>query len=263
MPFSFIQITDHHLTDADAHLTEGYSPWYALRAVLRHIAAHHAGVDFVVSTGDLAHGGSDAQYRYFREQLGLREPSAPPGPQRATIEGLRDKPMYFLPGNHDRREPFFRNMFPQSGLRALNVSFDYRGVQFVCLDWGEQNKAIASPGLFECLERALGRDLPTIIWTHHALVPLGHPRFDDYLPDDLDRLRAMLSGQRVLAIFQGHFHVTYESSLAGIPVFGLRSTTFSLSLSGDQLLHVLLPPHYRVVTVDGDDVRTEIVEVAL
>ena len=42
-------------------LTKGFSPWHAFRAVIRHIAAHHADVDFIVSTGDLVDQGTDAE----------------------------------------------------------------------------------------------------------------------------------------------------------------------------------------------------------
>ena len=66
MSLSFIQITDHHLPEAESNLTKGFSPWYAFRAVMRHIAEHHADVDFIVSTGDLVDQGTDAEYRYFR-----------------------------------------------------------------------------------------------------------------------------------------------------------------------------------------------------
>ena len=92
MSFRFIQITNHHLQATEAMLSHGYSPSHALRCVLRHIAAHHGEVDFVVSTGDLVDRGIDAEYATLRAMLGLREASAAPGPQRATGEALRDMP---------------------------------------------------------------------------------------------------------------------------------------------------------------------------
>ena len=42
MAFSFIQITDPHLCESEGQLRLGFSPAYALRAVLRHIAEHAA-----------------------------------------------------------------------------------------------------------------------------------------------------------------------------------------------------------------------------
>ncbi|MCA1554983.1 MAG: metallophosphoesterase [Chloroflexi bacterium] len=263
MTFSFIQITDHHLPESESILTKGYSTWFAFRAVLRHIAEHRADVDFIVSTGDLVDKGTDAEYQYVREQLGIHETSAPPGPQRVSIEGLREMLMYFLPGNHDTREDFFRNMFPSSDLRALNIAFTHKGVQFVCIDWGAANKAVASEGMFEFLERALKNDAPSIILTHHHVTPMGMAYVDAFLADNLDEFARIITGRKVLAIFNGHTHATFEAQLAGVPVYGLRSTTFSFVQQGDELLYVLRSPHYRVVTVEDGKVSTAIVEVTL
>jgi hypothetical protein len=38
MDFSFVQITDHHLTESESELLQGFSPGHAFRMVLRHIA---------------------------------------------------------------------------------------------------------------------------------------------------------------------------------------------------------------------------------
>ncbi len=278
MMFTWIQITDHHLPASEAQLTRGYSPWHAFRAVMRHIAAHHADVDFIVSTGDLVDGGTDAEYQHLREALGIRETSAPPGPQRVNFvetlqspsdaqrrdaTSIRDMPMYFLPGNHDTRDNFFRNMFPSSDLRALNVAFMHKGVQFVCVDWGAANKAVPSQGMFDFLARALQSDAPSIILTHHHVTPAGMAYVDSFLADELDEFARLIAGRSVLAIFNGHTHATFEGELAGVPVFGLRSTMFSFAFEDGKLLAVLRPPHYRVVTVDDEKVSTKIVEAPL
>jgi len=43
----------------------------------------------------------------------------------------------------------------------------------------------------------------------------------------------------------------------------LRSTHFSFAQAGHEWLYVLRPPHYRVVTVDGDTLSSTVVEVPL
>jgi 3',5'-cyclic AMP phosphodiesterase CpdA len=269
MAFSFIQITDHHLRETAEQLTFGFSTDYAFRTVLRHIAERDASrADFIVTTGDLVNTGTDAEYQRVRRLLGLREASAAPGPQLATVEGMRDMPMYFLPGNHDPREAFMRNMFPQPGVTYappahMNCAFKHKGIQFVCIDWGPDNKAVLYPHMLEFLKERLADNAPTIILTHHAFTPLGIPRLDSFLPDDLDKFVDVVSGRNVLAIFHGHFHATYETSVAGIPVYGLRATTFGFAANGDAMYYVLQSPHYRVVTVNGQTVTTEIVKVEL
>ena len=266
MSFSFIQITDHHLCESAEQLTFGYSTDYAFRTVLRHIAEYNAArADFIVCTGDLVNTGTDAEYQRARRVLGLSEASAPPGPQYANGEGLRDMPMYFLPGNHDPREVFMRNMFPMPGLTVeppahLNYAFTHKGMQFVCIDWGEGNKACLYSHMLEFLNNQLANNVPTIILTHHALTPVGIPRLDAFVPDNISQFAAVISERNVIALYHGHFHATYESSIAGIPVYGLSSTTFSFAADGDKTLFVLRPPHYRIVTVDGPNVSSEIIE---
>jgi 3',5'-cyclic-AMP phosphodiesterase len=264
MAFSFIQITDHHLRELEATLTRGYSTWHAFRAVMRHIAQHHSDVDFIVTTGDIVDTGTDAEYQAVRRALGIIETSVPPGPQRVTIEGLRDMPMYFLPGNHDPRDAFFRNMFSQSPpAPAMNVTFTHKGVQFVCLDWGAENKSIATPTLFPQLAQAVQSDAPTILLTHHHVAPTGMSYLDNYLSDEIDEFARIIAGRRVLAILSGHVHITYESQVGSVPVYGLRSTMFSFTQCGDKLFFVLGNLNYRAVTVEDGKISTEIVEVPL
>jgi 3',5'-cyclic-AMP phosphodiesterase len=281
--FSFVQITDHHLREHESDLTFGFSSAYAFRATLRHVAQRAAGrADFVVTTGDLVNGGSASEYQAARALLGIHESSAPPGPQRVNVEGLREMPMYFLPGNHDPRDVFFRCMFPDSTEAAttsqpallqlqrsrsspllMNAAFTHKGIRFICLDWGGENRAVAHPAMLEFLAKSLEDGTPAILLMHHAVVPIGIARLDSFLPADLAQFADFVRDRSVLAIFSGHVHATYEARIAGIPVFGLRSTTFSFAPDSDKLLYVLRPPHYRIVTVRDGHVTTEIVEVAI
>lgn len=275
------------MREREDELTFGFSPAHAFRATLRHIGARATQPDFIVSTGDLVHSGTAAEYQSARAMLGLREFSPAPGPQRATVEGLNGVPMYFLPGNHDPREVFFRSMFPQGGAPgaaasaamtpaptaatadraaptpAMNVVFTYQGMRFICIDWGGENKPVATPAMLDFLAHSLEDRSPAILLMHHALVPIGIARLDSFLPDDLSRFEAIVRGSSVRAMFCGHFHATYDTLIAGIPVYGLRSTTFSFAAEGDRTLLVLRPPHYRVVSVSDNAVTSDIVEVAL
>src|SRR5258708_2608548 len=120
MSFSFVQITDHHLLETEAGLIRGFAPAPALRAVLRHMAGTVADTaDFIVSTGDLVDSGSAAAYQTASRVLGLSGQAAAPGPLRLTAEGLREKPFYCLPGNHDDREHFFTGLFGEAQARPL------------------------------------------------------------------------------------------------------------------------------------------------
>ncbi|MBI5878790.1 MAG: metallophosphoesterase [Chloroflexi bacterium] len=272
MTFTFIQISDHHLPADEGLLKFGFSPWVAFRATLRHIAAHHAaGADSLVSTGDLVDTGTDAEYAAARRALGLETRTPPPGPQALGFDGLQGLPAYFLPGNHDPRETFSRNMYGEAGTQAggsetrlYNHVFDHRGVQFVCIDFGAENQAVVYPQTVAFLADALRAAGPSIILTHHQVVPSGIARLDQFLPADPAPLARALRGRAVLGIFCGHFHLSYEGRFAGVPVFGTRSTTHSFADAGGGRMHYIIGnPHYRVVTVGDERVSTQIVEVPL
>lgn len=266
MTFTFIQITDHHLGEREDTLLCGYNPAYALRTVLRHIARHEQ-FDFLVSSGDLVNEVSG--YPTFCQILQLQPAAATPGPALITAEGLHACPMYFLPGNHDDREQFYTWLFASATPPGtlMNVAFQHKGVQFLCLDWGPDTLAIAHPEMLAFLERSLSNGQPTVLLTHHHLVPVGDTFMDSFLPDPDEAHRFwQIVGQRpqqVLGLFSGHAHITYETAVAGVPIYGLRSTSFQFATINEQLLCLLQPPHYRVVTVSQEAITSRIVEVDL
>jgi Icc protein len=263
--FSFVHITDHHLGESETALIRGFAPAYAFRTVLRHIAAHVAErADFIVSTGDLVEPASDAAYETTRAILNINGAEGrAPGPLRVTIEGLYRYPMYFLPGNHDDRSGFIRHLFPRTASPGLvNATFVHRGVQFICLDWGPEAKAVADPTMLAFLARALAGHAPSIILMHHQPVPVGSRWLDEFIADDIADFWDIVRGQEVLGIFCGHAHTTHQNVTNGIPVFALRSTIYQFA-QHDEPMMCLEPPHYRLVTVEGGQIRTQIFEVPL
>lgn len=262
MTLRFAQITDHHLAAGD--LLWGYSTWHALRAVLRHIAAHAGPLDFIVSTGDLVERGGEAEYRRFLAIAGAEPRGVFPGPLIAHGEGLPGVPLYALPGNHDLRPALLRDLFPASpAAERLHAWFERGGVRFVCVDWGGAGKAVSTPELWPFLDEALAADGPKVILMHHHVTPMGGAILDALIADDVDVFAERIAGRGVLAILSGHAHATFEGELGGAPVYGLRSTSFQLAQVGDTLLRCLQPPHYRVVTIQGGALTSEIVEVPL
>ena len=265
MAFSFVQITDHHLCETEEQLRLGFSPAYALRTVLRHIAEQVADrADFIISTGDLVNSPTDQAYQTLRHMLDLKDQTAAaPGPYAISLEGLQRFPLYVLPGNHDDRAAFYRNLFPQTPSGALcNACFQHQGIQFICLDWGAEAKSTIYPETLDFLKHALHSDTPSIIIMHHHLAPIGRRWLDNFIADEADRFWETVADQNVLGIFCGHAHITYELTVKGIPVFGLRSTAFPFA-GQDELLICLEPPHYRLITIESGRLSTQVFEVPL
>lgn len=266
--FSFIQITDHHLLESEERLREGFSPGYALRMVMRHIAEHVADkVDFIISTGDLVDPCTDETYQGAMKLLGVNSSAALPGPQRINIEGLQDFPMYFLPGNHDDREMFTRHLFPGSKpVNLCNFAINHKGVQLVFMDWGPESKAHLFPETRDFLAKALGADMPSVIVCHQHVKKIGSRWLDEFLADNLDEFWGVVTNPgvkgKVLGILCGHTHITYEEGYEGIPIFGLRSTAFPLART-DEPLSLLAPPHYRFVHIHDGVLTSRIYEVPI
>lgn len=264
MDFAFVQITDHHLQEAEEALLRGYPTARHFQAVLRHLAEHVAAdIDFIVSTGDLAQHGADAEYQAICQMLNLQAVSEAPGPQPVSIETLHEFPMYFLPGNHDSRPQFFQHLFPKSlPTTLINASFVHKGVQFICLDWGDQNQAIAQPEMLDFLSQALQTALPIILLMHHQVAPIGVERLDSYIAAEVGQFWNSVAGHNILGIFCGHVHTTYETEMQDIPIFGLRATAFQFDIEND-FAPCLYPPHYRLVEIQGGQLSTKIFEVPL
>lgn len=266
--FAFVQISDHHLPENEGDLVRGFSPSYALRAVLRHIAQNTAQyIDFIISSGDLVDPATETGYQNARHLLGLQPAPTPQQPGVVTVEGLREFPMYFMPGNHDDRPLFLKYLYSQADSTPLvNLSFQHKGVQFICLDMGADAKAVLYPETFDFLKQALQNPFPTILLTHHHLLPIGSRWLDEFIADDVQELWKLLTAsgvkERLLAVFSGHTHISYEKQYQGIPVFGLRSTTFAFALQDEPSL-TLQPPQYRLVSLQKGLLTTRIFEVDL
>ncbi len=266
MAFSFIQITDHHLRASEADPVRGVMTTHTLAATVRHIARHAAAhADFMVSLGDLVDPPLEAAYRAVMTRLAIRgtATSVAPGPLTISAEGLRDFPIYLLPGNHDDRQAFSRILFPGTAPAPLiNVRFEHQGVQFICLDWGTDATSVAYPETLAFLADALSADLPSVILTHHPVAAVGVGWLDAFLAPEITRFWEIVRGKRVLGVLAGHVHLTHEQVVDGIPVLTLRSTAFQFART-EMPMAVLEPPHYRFVTVHNGMLTSRIFEVPL
>jgi Icc protein len=273
MAFSFVQITDHHLTADESVLTRGFSTNYAFRRVIRHIAEHAVEINpsFMVSTGDLGDIDPPGAYRAAAQILRARvEGARAPGPVTVSLDGFVELPMYFLPGNHDDLASMVPLLFPggygsapsASGTDRIDRWFEHGAVRFVCVDWGRADRAHSTPTTFDFLSAALQDGAPAVILTHHQVAPTGAEWLDRFIAADIARFWEALRGRNVLGVLSGHVHMTTETTVDGIPVFTLRGTGFQFARQARPLI-TLEPPQYRVVTIDGGKLTSEVFEVAL
>lgn len=264
--FSFLQISDHHLGDSHTHLHNGYATNFVFDLTLRQIAAAAHPVDFLLSTGDLVDPPTGVGYSHVRFSLGIENASLPPGPLAITRPGMPQLPFYCLPGNHDDRATMAQVLFGVEPRQTWNTTFTHKGVQFICLDWGAESQAAGSPEMWQFLEDALSRPMPAVLFSHHAVTPIGARWLDNFIAEDIDRFWEIVTGSRVrnkvLGILCGHTHITYDQVVENIPVLGLRSTCFTFALA-DHVQLVIDSPHYRLVNISAGALTSRIYEVPL
>jgi 3',5'-cyclic AMP phosphodiesterase CpdA len=200
------QISDTHILAKTSDDPAAISRAEDLRRCIADINAR--GVDAVIHTGDSVHHGSPEEYAHLR----------------AILSGI-EAPLYFTPGNRDRKE----------GLRAaldglahlpdgdfLHHAVEDHDLRLVALDSvtaGERKGTFCSERL-AWLEQTLSRgaETPTVLFMHHPpfdIVPYyegGYRR-----PQDTKELAALVRRHpQVIRLICGHAHCMHTTEWAGI-----------------------------------------------
>ena len=201
------QISDLHARPK-AELAYGVSETnlyaeHAIHALLRLDPAP----DCVLVTGDLTDCGLDEEYAVVAELLS-RLPC----------------PVYAVPGNHDRREPFRRAFAGKGYLRdtgPLNFAVSCGPVRVIGLDSlvaGESHGAL-EPETIGFLSEALAAepDAPTLIALHHPPFETGIAHMDrTRLFDGAGELKRIVAANRqVRRILCGHVHRSIQQLFGG------------------------------------------------
>jgi 3',5'-cyclic AMP phosphodiesterase CpdA len=211
---------------------------------LRAVRALRPAPDCVLVTGDLTDCGLDAEYEIARAGL-------------ATLP----MPVFVIPGNHDRREPFRRHLrraYPyldhdRPRLDYVDDRFPVRLIGLDSLIDGETYGDLA-PHQLEWLDARLseGGGKPTMVFVHHPPFLTGISAMDDLWlrsGDALGRVLARHSGvQRLLA---GHYHRPITAMFGGTLAFCAPSIAHQVALDlapGQPTRFIMEPPAFAVHT---------------
>lgn len=265
MNLRFVQITDHHLGADAATINRGYSTAWALDRVLTAIAAADGyDADFLLCTGDLVDRGLDAEYAFAARWFGFEPAGSAPGPLPMTRPGLEDLPLYIVPGNHDPREVFTRNLFPEVPSRSLlDVSWQVGDVVFAYLDTGMSGReGVLEERSLAFLDAVLEHGAPVVVVLHHHPVKVGIPWLDRAVLRGVEALWERVREGGIIGVLFGHSHATVSADVGGVPVLGLRSTCFQFGVS-DEPSFVMQPLQYRLVTITEGVLTSQVYEVPL
>ena len=179
-------------------------------------------------------------------------------------------PYFLTVGNHDAHvevagsEDTYREQVDLPG-NELYYSFVAGNSLFIVLDSyikGEDKKITGEQ--FKWLEQVLAssKQKHKFIFVHHPLYPeqgrgKHHGNSLDRHKEERDRLQALFVRHKVTMVFLGHEHLYLRKSVDGIPhiiVGGGGAPLYAKDEAGG--FH-----HYALVTVDGDRVSGEVVDV--
>lgn len=163
--------------------------------------------DCVLVTGDLTDCGLDEEYAFVAE-LFNRLPM----------------PVYSVPGNHDRREPFRRafadgGYLPETG--PLNYALSCGAIRIIGLDSlvAGANHGVLLPETLAFLEAALAEepDTPTLVMLHHPPFEtgIGHMDRQRLLTGGEELERIVSANRQVQRVLCGHVHRSIQQLFGG------------------------------------------------
>ena len=175
------------------HAEEACDPWFA--ALFRQIGGH-AGLDFCLGVGDLAHRGQRTSF----ETIG-------------RLAQLTRVPFYPVAGNHDCDVTGDTSLFAEVFPGRLNYSFGHRGWQFVALDstagtaWKDTRVTPATLTWLDSTLKTLAPGLPTILFTHFPLVAPAK-----YCVLNAEEVLARFVPFNLRLVLTGHHHARTEAT---------------------------------------------------
>ncbi|MBN1342923.1 MAG: metallophosphoesterase [Phycisphaerae bacterium] len=182
----------------------------------------------VIVAGDLTDEGLQEQWEEFVTNYGL-----------TGADGLLDYPVFEGRGNHDKRNgglPVKNGVISRHG--SLTYSWDWDDVHIVCLD------VIVTPSVCSWLIADLATvppHRPVILWHHYGFDSYS---LDAWTDEELDAYEDAIRGHNVVAIFNGHNHLSSQYTWRGCDVYSpgapalpvLAQSFAVVRLTDDQML---------------------------
>lgn len=246
-PFSFLHLTDLHVTPEGALPLYGLDPGQRLAKAVADMAARHgagapAPAAFAVVTGDLTHHGEPAAY----ERLG------------AILDRL-PFPVHLMLGNHDDRAAFTAAFpgTPRDANGFIQQALPTPAGLFIMLDTNEPAThagRLCAARLEWLAAQMMASEGDVLLFLHHPPFRVGIAQMDEIPLLDADALWQVLApyAGRIRHMFHGHLHRPLNGSWRGIPFSSLRGTAHQVALDLSERETVPgshEPPAYALVRV--------------
>ena len=231
-----LQISDPHLF-ADPHgELRGVNTLASLQRVLGDVRNRQLRFDAVLCSGDIVNDEVEG-YAHFAREL-----------------GRIGRPVYCLPGNHDRPDQLRRAL--EAPPFQVCGHADLGAWRIILLDSTVPDKAGGhlAPEELERLDEALRSSAHfAFVCVHHHPVPMSSRWLDALGIDNADDLFAVLDAHaHVRVLSWGHVHQNFDERRRGVRLLATPSTGAQFLPLSAQFAVDARPPGYRRLTLRAD-----------
>ncbi len=235
-PFHLLQITDCHLGSQPGADLLGLDTDESLCDVLHALKAQEA-PDLILATGDISNDGGVKSYERFIDLIEDFFPGVP---------------LAWLPGNHD--DPVNMDQVENLPIEAHYIA---SGWNLIFLDSKipmEEGGELQQSELDRLeLELRRHRDMPTMVFLHHQVVPVGSAWVDQYVVKNNQAFFDVLDKyDNVKVVSWGHVHQEFNSRRNGVALLATPSTCVQFMPRQDGFQVDSAMPGYRAYKLYPD-----------
>lgn len=220
--FTFIHLTDLHLTATAMSDVNGQYPVHKLRLVLERIRTMEITPAFLLITGDLVNDGQPAEYAMLNALL----------PELQSFGA----PVLLGMGNHDARVPFRQIVLGEDGgdeQQPYYYSTEIDGVNIIMLDSQIPNAVPGRLGeeqlAWLAAELAKPVRIGHLIALHHPPVSSTVALLDSMVLTNPAALAAVVADhEKVLGILSGHIHYNHVACFANTFSFTTPAVLYTI-----------------------------------
>ena len=247
---SFAHISDTHIGPSDDFTFYGKNPTECGHKLIAGINSLRAPIDFIIHTGDVVNGASDASFI-----------------RASRLFSLLSAPVFFVQGNHDGDAPFFsRFLASQRGISMLDdgstsYAFSIKQQAFLSLDCRgpafEDAEGLFTPAHEAAVTQFLSEagHSPIVLFIHFPPLPLDSQWIDQgMLLRNGERLHELLrsSAATLKCVLFGHVHrrtsvlrdgILYASAPSPVCQFSADQSDMNPRFEPD------IPVSYNLVTL--------------
>jgi len=237
-----LQLTDTHLYAGSESELCHVKTRHSLQAVLQHVRHNIPKIDIVLVTGDLVHDESNDGYKALKHLM-----------------LSMDKPIHYIPGNHDDPEAMSQVLenYDGSGFQAI----EYENWSVVLLD-SSLRGCVDGEIAQDCLDRFVTfleehPDSLVLVALHHHVLDIHSPWLDALnLRNGKEFMGILERYSQVKVVINGHIHQELDETRNTVRYLGTPSTCFQFAPRQEKAAIDDKPPGYRYLAL-GDDGSVE------